>query len=144
MVIFGFLELVGNSLVMLVGVKRWKQEKASRLDFYKTSLAVADAIAGFQALFVMPYNVIWSMNLTPIKLGARWFELKQSPEAFMGGLFLLFGAISSVFHLLCMGTEMAYALIKPLQYRRLSRKSLYTSLLLLWILSIFASAGIGK
>ena len=57
MIVFGFLILVGNSLVILVGFKRWKQEKASRLDFYKTSLAVADAMAGKISKYF--YNIVY-------------------------------------------------------------------------------------
>ncbi|XP_076816606.1 CUB and sushi domain-containing protein 3-like [Clavelina lepadiformis] len=136
MVIFGLMIFVGNALVICVGYRRWKRGNPTKLDICKISLATADIMTALQILVVMVYNFNWSMNLTPIELDAKQYALRGSAQAYAGGILLVFGVTSSLYHLLYMGVERVYAIAMPLQYKYQSKTSLYLGLLLVWVLSI--------
>ncbi|CAK8694142.1 unnamed protein product [Clavelina lepadiformis] len=141
MIIIGLMIFFGNALVVCIGYRRWKRDDLSRLDICKVSLAFADIITAFQFLVVIPNNIVWSMKLTPAELIKRWLVLKRSPEAHAGGMFLMFGVTSSIFHLLFVAMERFYALIKSANYVSVQQKSMIIGLSVVWSASILASTG---
>ncbi|CAK8694167.1 unnamed protein product [Clavelina lepadiformis] len=137
----GLAILIGNVLTVLVGIRRCRRGKASKMDICRTSLAIADAMNCVQLMFVI-YNFSWSMNMTPLEL--YWEQLRQrgSPFAIASGVWLVFGFSSSMYHLVLMASERFYAIALPFKYKWQSKRSVYFSVGIIWILAATA-VGIG-
>ncbi|CAK8694181.1 unnamed protein product [Clavelina lepadiformis] len=134
----GLAVLAGNCLTMVVGIRRCRRNKASKMDICRSSLAIADLLIGLQFLVVVTYNFSWSMMLTPKELERQQRVLRGSWQAFAAGTSYVLGFISSQYHLTLMAIERLYALARPFSYRHQSKKSVYVGLGIVWVTSASA------
>ncbi|CAK8674659.1 unnamed protein product [Clavelina lepadiformis] len=138
-VLLGLAILVGNALVIMVEVRRYRRNAINKIGICRCSLAVADILTGLQILVLVVYNFSWTMNSTSYELIQEQLALRGSPVAYVFGCLLVFGVMSSLYHLVYMGGERLFAITKPLKYRMQSKNSVYLGLLTVWILSIISS-----
>ncbi|CAK8686673.1 unnamed protein product [Clavelina lepadiformis] len=129
----------GNALVIWVSYKRFNRKRANKMDICKLSLAVADILTGIQILVVVSFNFTWTMNSTPVELIQQQSALQRSPQAYVGGIFFLFTLTSSLFHLVYMGGERLYAIVKPIHYKWQKKTSVYVGLGVVWFLSFLSA-----
>ena len=99
---------------------------------------------GIQLLVFIPYNFSWAINSTFNELIREFLNIRGSPIANFGAIFVAFGYTSSVYHLMLMGIERLYAISKPMSYRMQERQFVVVGIILMWILSIVACSVFGK
>ncbi|CAK8694180.1 unnamed protein product [Clavelina lepadiformis] len=137
-VCLGLAILIGNGLTVLVGIRRCKRGKASKMDICRTSLAMADVLTSIQLLVIVTYNFSWSMSMTLNELENEQGTLRGSPLAYTAGLLFLFAITTSMYQLAYMAMERIYAIAKPYGYRWQSNKSVYVGVVMAWILPAIA------
>ena len=84
------------------------------------------------------------MNSTPVELIQQQSALQGSPQAYVGGIFFAFTLTSSLFHLVYMGGERLYAILKPIHYKWQTKTSVYVGLGVVWFLSFLSATVPGK
>ncbi|XP_076816391.1 sushi, von Willebrand factor type A, EGF and pentraxin domain-containing protein 1-like isoform X1 [Clavelina lepadiformis] len=137
--LFGLAIFVCNALVIWVGCKRLNRGKSSKMDICKTSLAFADILTGIQILVVVSFNFSWSMTLTAVELNDRQWKLQSSPQAYVGAMFLILTFSSSLYHLVYMGGERLYAIVKPIHYKWQLNSAVYLGLGVVWSLALLSA-----
>ncbi|CAK8694165.1 unnamed protein product, partial [Clavelina lepadiformis] len=136
-VCLGLAILIGNVLTVLVGIRRCRRGKESKMDICRTSLAMADILASVQLMFVI-FNFSWSMNMTPLELDRKQIALRGSPLAITAGILIVFGFTSSMYHLAFMALERFYAIALPFKYKWQSKRSVYFGIAIIWMLTATA------
>ena len=89
-------------------------------------------------LVFIPYNFIWAINSTFNELMMEFLRIRGSAMANFGAIFVAFGYTSSVYHLMLMGIERLYAILRPMSYRMQGRQFVVAGIILMWILSVVA------
>nr|CAB3266775.1 trace amine-associated receptor 9-like [Phallusia mammillata] len=135
-VLLGLACVFGNVLVMAVLKKLGLLQSFNKMKF---SLAVADFLTGVQLLVVSIYNFSWTMNVSSSELQRRQIELTGTPEATVGGIFLLLTFTCSLYHLVYMRAQRLYAIRWPLSYRMQSDFHVYVGLAMVWGLALVSS-----
>ncbi|CAK8694169.1 unnamed protein product [Clavelina lepadiformis] len=138
-VCLGLAILIGNGLTVLVGIRRCRRGKESKMDICRTSLAMADILASVQLMFVI-FNFSWSMNMTPLELDRKQLSLLGSPLAITAGILIVFGLTSSMYHLAFMALERFYAIALPFKYKWQRKRSVYFGIAIIWMLTATGSS----
>ena len=94
---------------------------------------------GVQLLIFVPYNFSWTINLTMEELFSEVLKMRGTTWPSFCMTFIIFGYTSSIYHLMYIGMERLYAIMKPLSYRMQTKRAVILGLSLIWILSLISS-----
>ena len=94
---------------------------------------------GVQLLIFVPYNFSWTINLTMEELLSEVLKIRGTTWASFCMTFIIFGYTNSIYHLMYIGMERLYAIIKPLSYKMQTKGTVILGLGLIWILSLISS-----
>ncbi|XP_076803141.1 uncharacterized protein LOC143447091 [Clavelina lepadiformis] len=138
-ILLGLAILIGNILIICVGIQRHRKNKHTKMDLCRSSLALADLTTGIQILVVIVYNFSWSMKLTAKELNMEQLALRGTVRAYAGGILYFFGFTASLYHLIFIGLQRLYAIAKPINYKWQTDKPVFIGLAIVWCLSLMTS-----
>ena len=95
-------------------------------------------------LTVVVYNFSWSIYATADELVQYEKNSRMQLGSVIGSVIYLFGFTSSVYHLCFMMGLRLYAILFPLRYRMMDKKTITSCLVLVWILASAAASAPGK
>ena len=90
------------------------------------------------------YNFSWSIHATPAEIDQFENESRSSAGAFFAGALYLFSFTTSVYHLTIMSGLRLLAVVFPLQFKFMRKKTLICILIGVWIFSAAAATSPGK
>ena len=93
-------------------------------------------LSGVHLLVLIPYNFSWTIDLSFSELTQEKLRIRGSATASFIVAFIFFGYTSSIYHLMFMGIERFYAIVKPMSYRMQQKQSVIVGLFVVWIFSI--------
>jgi len=85
------------------------------------------------------YNLSWTLEVSSLDLDSQQLELEGSAKAIVGGMLLMLGFTSSLYHLVFLSSQRLYAIALPIRYKLRKIQSLYAGLVLIWALALLAA-----
>jgi len=82
------------------------------------------------------YNFSWIINTTSVELDLHHLLLRGNLRAYFGGIVLMLGFYSSIYHLMYIGLLRVYALKQPIRYKFLQNATVTQHLTIVWMISI--------
>ncbi|XP_015758558.1 PREDICTED: tyramine/octopamine receptor-like isoform X2 [Acropora digitifera] len=119
-----FLIVTGNLLVIIAFLTTPKLK--TKTNYFIFSLAIADLLVG---LFSVP---LWIYVVLSLDFSSLLYQYYKLADTLSGS--------SSILHLTCVSVERCYAIVAPLKHRKIRKVTIYSGIVLSWLLAILSAA----